>query len=85
MCLKTPVIFNFQQFNNSKSEETVPIVYKYQRFDKRNNKEGQNLNKYKSNSDSDKYISFPLISLLLLSQKGSNRPSDLGENIKSLT
>lgn len=58
-----------QRFNNSESGITALIIYKCQRFDEHDNKKKQSLDKDESNSDKDKYISFPPIFFSLLPKK----------------
>lgn len=70
--------FKRQRFDDSKSEETILILYKYQYFDEYNNEE-------ENDSDNNKYVPFTPIILPLFLQKESNHPLDLGKGINSLT
>ena len=72
------------QFNNSKGDKTAQRVEKCRRLDERDNKEGYSLDKYKGVIESARYVLSPFIALPPLSQKESNRPSDLGKRTKSL-
>ena len=40
VCIKTPVLLKHQQFYDSESKKTAPIVYKHQRFDEGDDEEG---------------------------------------------
>ena len=72
-----------QLFNDNKSEQIVPIVYKHQRFDEYKNKKKQNLNKNKDNGDRDKYVYSASIAFPLFPPKRSNCMSDLDKRTKS--
>lgn len=79
-----PAILKRQWFDESKNGETAKIVYKCQRFNKRDNEKGESLDKDKNDGDKDKYIPFSPIILFSLLQKESNRLINLGKRIKSL-
>lgn len=61
------------------------IVLKRQRWNEDDNKEQQNLNKYKSNNYDNRYVFLPLTILPPSSQKESNCLSDLSKKTRSLT
>lgn len=82
--IKTLAFLKHQRFDNNKNKETVQIAYKYQQFDKCNNDKRQNLNGYKDDSDSNRYIPFSSTTFLLFSQKELKCLSNLGKKIKSL-
>lgn len=71
-----------QRFDDSNINKTAPK--KYQQFDEHDNQEKQGLDKNESEVEGNRYIPFPPLSLALLPQKKSNRPSDLGKGTKSL-
>lgn len=82
VCLKKPAVLKRQRFDDSESKETAPK--KRQQFDVRNNKEGQSLDENESKVKGNRYIPLPSPTLPSVSQKKSNRPSDLGKRTMSL-
>lgn len=82
--MKTLVILKRQQFKDSRSDKTEPRGSKYQRLDKRDNKEENGLDEDEGKIKSAKYVSPPFIFLSLLFQKVSNCLSNLGKRIRSL-
>lgn len=73
-----------QRSNNNKSKKMASNIYKYQQFEKHNTKKKQSLDKYKRNSDNDKYIVFIYTTFLFSHQKEINRLLDLDKRIKNL-
>ncbi len=82
MYIKTPAILKHQLLDDSDSKKRIPRVYKRLRIDKSDNEE-QDLDKYEGEVDG--YIFLPPTPPLLLSQKESNRLSDLDKRTRSLT
>lgn len=81
-----------QRFGDSESAKTELKRLKRWYLNKRDNKEGNGLDNEKKNCldknegkiEDDRYILSSFIPFFFLSQKGSNRISDLGKRIKSL-
>ena len=90
--MKTLAVLKRQQFGDSGSDETELRRSKRQRLDERDNKEENNLDNEEGNGldedeceiESGRYVPPPFVPLPPLSRNMSNRPSDLGEGIKSL-
>ena len=83
-CMKTPALLKRQRFEESGSDETEPKRLKRQRLDERDDEEGNSLDEDEGEIEGARYVLFPFVLLLLLPQKVSNCPSDLGEKIRSL-
>ena len=83
-CIKTPALLKRQRFEESGSDETEPKESKHQRLDEHDDEEGNNLDKDEGEIEGARYILPPFIPLLLLPQKVSNRPSNLGKRTRSL-
>ncbi len=82
-------MFKYQQFEDSENKETELKALKYQHVDVYDNREGQSLDKYKSEGKEEDigYISLFFVTLLLPPpppQKMSNRSINMGKRIKSL-
>ncbi len=82
-CIKTVTVLKRQQFQYSKSEETEPRVSKRQRVGVHNNEEGLSLDEYEDEKEDIRYVSLPFVTFLP-PRKESNRPTDMGEEIRSL-
>ena len=82
--MKIPALLKRQQYKDSRSDETKLKGSKRQRLDERDNEEGNGLDKHKNEIKGARYILSPFVPLFLLSQKVSNRPSNLSKVIKSL-
>ena len=81
--MKMLAMLQRQRFENNRSDETEPRVWKRQRLDERDNEEKNGLDEDEGEIEGAKYVSSPFIPLLL-PQKMSNRPSNLGKGTKSL-
>ena len=82
--MKTLAVLKYQRFDDSETDKTEPKRSKRQRFDKSDNKEGNNLDKDEGEIEGARYISPPFVFLPLFPQKVSNVPSDLGKGTRSL-
>ena len=82
--MKTSALLKRQQFKKSGSDETKSKKSKCQRLDEYDNEEGNSLDADEGEIESARYVLPPFVSLLLLLQKMSNRPSNLGKKIRNL-
>ena len=72
-----------QQFKENGSNETEPKGSKRQRLDERDNEKGNSLDKDEGEIEGTRYVFPPFDPLFPLSQKVSNRLSDLGKGTRS--
>lgn len=63
----------------------APIIYKCQKFNKRDNEKRQSFKEEESDGNGDRFVSLSPIALFLPFQNESYCLSDLGEEIRSLT
>ena len=77
--METLTLVKRRQFKQSESDKIEPNRLKRQRFNKRDNEEGNSLNEDKGEIESARYVPPPFVPLSPLFQKLSNRLSNLGE------
>lgn len=72
-----------QQFEDGGSDKIEPRDSKYQRWDVRNDEEGESLDEFEGEGEEDDigYVSLPFVTL---PWKKSNRLTDMGEGTKNL-
>lgn len=73
-----------QQFKNSPSDKTEWSISKHQQLNLHDDKEEQGFDKYESEGEDERYVTFLFIAPSPPPQRESNRLTDLGKGTRSL-